>query len=313
MKRYFIIVAVAMAVLMQGSPAEARDRYEKVKSVGILCGIKDKILLGSQGVFNQSFNSIVLPSLRTCDHIVAWTTHALSQRFEIKPVAYSAEEVERCRDDCAHVLPRNGDVDAYVVIHPVFQPEGNWLIAGLGFTHFPSAIIGPDTFLQAYFRVVVYDAKTHKQIDFGTAHAPLPDLIGALPASVEFDKAHWIGMRQDLTPARVDAIRSGMLRLVRIALAMALSGANLMPRPAYSKRAHVVAMVAGREPIPYFAGAPDPVPPQSPPPTDPAAARTANPIAESASPAHQAHGQAPVSGTESTAPSQVKQNAAEPQ
>jgi hypothetical protein len=236
------------SVFVAGANASlAADRYANVHSVAIVSALGDGILLEQKAdvTLNDTAPTVVFDSKLDLDGFATkLVTDAVSARFTVVDSAIDPSQIMDATAPADIVRKmmdhRNSDsappVDAFIVIHPDtwnVQTPIRALVnsySGLSLMHIHGLFGGYDTILSIQYTVTVFDAKTGKVIDFGTANLATRNFLRNPKPLLFCDGKLWPDDPEHLDDARATQLRTDIMAVMARSLPIALEGANLIEK-----------------------------------------------------------------------------------
>jgi hypothetical protein len=217
-----------IATISITASAETKVEYKDVHSICVVSQLEDTLALSRIGItiFGNGSKTIPIDDWKLNDDAARILANELGSKFTIAPV--EANGTMGCTS--MHVAPDSG-VDAYVVLAPAAQVvlSKNLLhTTGIGLSS-QSIPIGSDLdYIHAYTLVTVMDARTGKQIDYGTAGITRGVILGdSVPPQVRFDASEWPDPPNPPSPELLEKAHNTILGLLKQSVPYALQKAGL--------------------------------------------------------------------------------------
>jgi len=218
--------------------ALAQDPYAGIHTVGIVSAIGDRLEFADTGFSWTGGDGPAAADIGAWN-IDQWTVqqiaNALGNRFVVQPVQVNLAPLYSCngRQQCETVMPRGGDVDAYIIAFKAVAADplgGRSDIRGIGLYHHPGFLgVGEIDSVYAIYAIAVVDAKTGTIIDYGTARLDDEHAFGEhfnpierVPDSIWPDSPPQLSAEQQLT------VRNAAKRLIATTVHHALANANIV-------------------------------------------------------------------------------------
>jgi hypothetical protein len=223
------------------SPAQAAatSEYANTHSIAIISALGNDIDMQTYGFVIFDFSGYKLHTDWNIDQqVVDLVTRALSGKYVIKNVPIDSKSLADIREpllgtiwpDVEHriaSLPQTNGVDAYVVVVPQLVKNVGEQWQGLVGTRSPGLVNDGKTDFGAYYLIGVFDSRTGRRIDFGTARIPASP-VGHNPPVAECPKSMWPNSEEQITPQQNASIHVETVSLISRSIAYTLASANLI-------------------------------------------------------------------------------------
>jgi hypothetical protein len=224
---------ICCAVFFPISAMAADDAYANIHSVSIVSKLGDGVTLTQNSDLSVTFDSsqgvLFHTGLDIDGYVTGKVKEALAARFEIQNVALpiSSEDADGKRAP--------SDVDAFIIIHPVtftvqtiFRTVSTDYV-GLNINYIKALFGVHNIMLGAEYAVSVVDAKTGKEIDYGTAVLPPQGIFGIRQKpNLLCGDAIWPATPEHPDDTSATQIRADLMALIASTLPGALEHAHLI-------------------------------------------------------------------------------------
>jgi hypothetical protein len=235
-------VALALSV---PAFAASGDEYANIHTVGVISALGDSIDWTTVGlvVFQNQKATLPIADWKLDDDIVQRVSAALQPRFAVKKIATDVSALESLQvtdllistpdlENFVRGLPASNGVDAYVIISKARLNDtvggSNQNLWGLGVYRHP-LMFGRGLFaVYADYRVIVIDARTGKQIDYGTSFAPDSSILRQRYAWHRMPRGDYAESPQTATAQQIADIKVELFKITEDSLGIALANANLL-------------------------------------------------------------------------------------
>lgn len=249
MGRIIKLLGGAFVALALSAPAYAgsADEYANIHTVGVISALGDSIDWTTVGlvVFQNQQASLPISDWKLDDDIAQKVAAALKPRFTVKMIDTDVSALETLQvtvmrsvspdlENFVRGLPASNGGDAYVIVSKAQLQDtvggANQLLWGLGVYRHP-LMFGRGLFaVYADYRVIVIDARSGKQIDFGSSYSPDSSILRQRYAWHRMPATDYAESPQAATAQQIADIKAELFKITEDSLGIALANANL-PAP----------------------------------------------------------------------------------
>ena len=196
-------------------------KYSSIHSIAIVSHIGNEFSFERSGmtIFDNHLDHASLDGWALDQRFVDSLTKILSSRYVIKSEPASSFSLDGCDSpsDCAKLLPRSADFDAYVVVYGStsrgFGAPGQEF-NGVGLFYIHGFIRSAHTALHVIYGIAVIDAKTGSVIDWTGGQLSKSYFGDHPPPVMDADGSLWPETVPNLTTQQIDAIKASISQLL---------------------------------------------------------------------------------------------------
>jgi hypothetical protein len=223
-----------------GTPAFCGE-YEKVHSIAVISALGNDFVMQNLGSTRLSSDEYTLHTDWNLDtQVKDVVAKALSSHFTVKDATGDTQIFLNLKNglfsnfyhqmrDRIKTLPRNEEIDAYVIVYPNLDDVPS--IPGLSVIHEHSIFHSEVMTVYAYYKIGVFDATTGEMIDYGSAQYPASGyLFGHQPPFEQCANDIWADSEVQYTAEQKNRLRQEMASLITRSIAYTLASAKLISK-----------------------------------------------------------------------------------